>query len=146
MSGSIKISQEKSQATTLAELRLALANHFRNHTRFSPSLRSVLAYACLSDRPPRTLKPLAAAARVSRSTLWRHCRDACNDSPWRLPDVLNLIALMRDLEKHFAGESGRVRSDGVIRARAIKVFGVYPVDESEAVKLAFLWLREHELW
>ena len=125
---------------SLANFRRELAERFRRDERLSDTLRSALVWACLTPRPPHTKHRLAFKAGISDATLWRHVRRSFPNGP-DLHDLLQFLCLVTDLQAHFAqanpGTNGRL-----VKKRALTIFGVIPLDETEAVVLARRWVEE----
>jgi hypothetical protein len=129
------------EAVTLKEFRHELAEHFRHRHGLTPELRSGLVWLCTAARPTRTRKGLARKAEISEVTLWRHEREAFPNGP-SLHELLQFLALIADLQAHFESATTSTKSRLALRERALKEFGVFPLDEAQAVLLAREWVTK----
>ncbi len=86
--------------------RRRLAATFRSNPQVPAAIRKALARACASERPPRTVKELAAETGRHRSTLWSQWTGVRQrtSSPLRLQDLIDWILLLCVLEKRHNGQ------------------------------------------
>jgi hypothetical protein len=127
---------------TIKELRYELAEHFRHRPGIEPVFRSALVWLCTTTRPTRTRQGLARKAEISETTLWRHERQAFPNGP-TLHELLHFLALIADLQAYFATTTRSAKSTKEVRERALQAFGVFPLDEAQALLLAREWVTKH---